>query len=152
MREGRPVDLRCVHGFATEGGGGILDQGDVIPEFHAEAAGRFDTRVRNHADQDDVANAVLLELKIEIGIREAARSPMLPDNDIARLGLEVIMNRADPNCPWQTPALWPKQVDTARDCRKRRNLRVSSDDAVQRKSSTLEPALSRPLRASGPTG
>jgi len=76
---GRPVDgVGGVHRLSAEGGGGILDQGDVIPEFHAEAAGRFDTRVRNHADQDDVANAVLLELKIEIGIREARSIPNAP--------------------------------------------------------------------------
>src|SRR5208337_4815459 len=68
----------------------------VIPELHAEAAGRLDAGVGDHTDQDDATNAVLLELQIEIGVGEAARSPMLVDNDIARLGLEVIVERTAP--------------------------------------------------------
>jgi hypothetical protein len=39
---------------------------------------------------------VLLELQIEIGAGEAARSPMLVGNDIARRGLEIVMKRATP--------------------------------------------------------
>jgi hypothetical protein len=39
---------------------------------------------------------VLLELQIEIGVGKAARSPMLQGNDVARLGLEVVMERSAP--------------------------------------------------------
>jgi hypothetical protein len=49
MREGRPVDLRCVHGFATEGGGGIIDQRDVIAEFHPETPGGLDAGDENQS-------------------------------------------------------------------------------------------------------
>src|SRR5271156_5540103 len=85
-----------VHRLMAEGGGGVPDQRDVISELHAEAAGRFDARVGDHADQDDMTNAVLLELHVEIGVGKAARSPMLVDNDIARPGLEVVMERSTP--------------------------------------------------------
>src|ERR1700756_221170 len=87
VRIGRPVDgMGGVHCFMAESSGRVLDQGDVVPELHTEAASRLDAGVGYHADQNDAADAVLFELKIEIGIREAARSPMLLDNDIARLG------------------------------------------------------------------
>jgi hypothetical protein len=43
-----------------------------------------------------MTNAVLLELQVEIGVGKAARSPMLVDNDIARPGLEVVMERSAP--------------------------------------------------------
>jgi hypothetical protein len=66
----------------------------VVPEFHAEAAGRLDTGVGDQAYQDDAADAVLLELQIEIGVGKAARSPVLAGDDIARLGLEIVMERS----------------------------------------------------------
>src|ERR1700677_5016777 len=48
------------------------------------------------AYQDDAADAVLLELQIKIGVGKAAGSPMLVDNDIAGLGLEVVVERSSP--------------------------------------------------------
>jgi hypothetical protein len=36
--------MECVHCFRAEGGGGVRDQGDVVPEFHAEATGRLEAR------------------------------------------------------------------------------------------------------------
>jgi hypothetical protein len=56
----RPVNrMGGMHRFGTEGCGSALDQGDVIPELHAEAAGRLYTGIGNHANQDDLPNAVL---------------------------------------------------------------------------------------------
>jgi hypothetical protein len=81
----------------AEGSGGVFDQGDVVPQFPAEAAGRLDAGVGDHADQDNAADAVLLELQIEVGVGEAARSPVLEGNDVAGLGLEVVeLNRSAP--------------------------------------------------------
>src|SRR5271155_2380738 len=82
MREGRPVNLRCVHGFATEGGGGILDQGDVIAKFHPESSSGLDAGVGHHTHQDDFPDTVLLELEVKIRIGEATLSPMLVNDDI----------------------------------------------------------------------
>ena len=63
-----------MHGLLAERGGGVLDQGDVVPEFHAKAAGRLDAGAGDHADQHDAADAVLLELQIEIGVAK----PLVP--------------------------------------------------------------------------
>ena len=42
-----PVDgVGGVHRALAEGGGGVFDQGDVVPELYAEAAGRLDTGFR----------------------------------------------------------------------------------------------------------
>ena len=76
MREGRPIDFESgLHRGPTEGGGRIFDQRDVIAEFHPEASGGLDAGVGDHADQDDLTDAVLLGLKVEVRVREAALRP-----------------------------------------------------------------------------
>jgi len=68
----------------------------VIPQLHAEAAGRLNAGVGDQTDQDDAADAVLPQLQIEVGVGEAARSPVLTGDDIPRLRLEIIMKRPAP--------------------------------------------------------
>ena len=76
MGVGRPVDgMGDVHPLLAEGRRGVFDQSDVIPQLHAEAAGRLNAGVGDQTDQDDAADAVLPQLQIEIGVGEAARSP-----------------------------------------------------------------------------
>jgi hypothetical protein len=55
----------------------------VVPEFHAEAAGRLDAGIGDHADQDDAADAVLLEflgdrLRWPVAVPQAAYSASRP--------------------------------------------------------------------------
>jgi hypothetical protein len=77
----------------------------VIPEFHAEAAGRLDTRVGDQADQDDAANTVLLGLKIKTRVGKTAGSPVLLRNDFARPGLSSHLAN------FRTPPLPPLRYD-----------------------------------------
>jgi hypothetical protein len=107
MRAGRPVDLRCVHGFATEGGGGIFDQRDVIAEFHPETSGGLDASVGHHAHQDDLPDAVLLELEVEVRVGEAALSPMLVNDDITFLGTEFRVEFPAPSAAFEN-TLYPR--------------------------------------------
>jgi hypothetical protein len=85
-----------VHPLLAEGRRGVFEQSDVIPQLHAEAAGRLNAGVGDQTDQDDAADAVLPQLQIEVGVGEAARSPVLTGDDIPRLRLEIIMKRPAP--------------------------------------------------------
>jgi hypothetical protein len=67
---------------------GVEHLADLRPEFGAKAHGRLDARVRNEADDDESMNPVVLQLEVEIGVREAAGTPVLVGHDVAGLGLE----------------------------------------------------------------
>ena len=58
--------------FATERRGCILDQAQVVTEFHSKTPGRLNTRICEHPDEDNFINAVLFELEVEIRIGKAA--------------------------------------------------------------------------------
>jgi hypothetical protein len=77
VREGRPVDLEGgVHRLLAKCRGRILHERDVVAEFHPEASGRLDAGVGDHAHEDDFSDVVLLELEVEVGVGEAALSPV----------------------------------------------------------------------------
>src|SRR6266481_9821508 len=60
------------------------------------ASRRFYASVGNQANHDDFLLAMALELMVEIGVREAAGSPVFRRNDIARMHLEIVMQRTAP--------------------------------------------------------
>ena len=63
MGVGRPIDrVSGMHGFWTGGGGCILHQSDVKAELHGKPTGYLDAGVGDHADNNDVADAELLQL------------------------------------------------------------------------------------------
>src|SRR5438876_12392581 len=68
----------------------------MIAEFHSKAPRGLDAGVGNHADQDDLLDTMLLELRIEIGVGEAALCPMFVDDDISLLRPEFRMKLAAP--------------------------------------------------------
>src|SRR3984893_14342592 len=97
MRIGWPVDIQGgVERFAGTSRGRITNQCHVIAKLHADAGRRFYASVSNQANHDDFLLAMALELMVEIGVREAARSPVFRRNDIARLHLEIVMQRTAP--------------------------------------------------------
>jgi hypothetical protein len=65
-------------------------------EFHREPARGLDAGVRHEADEDDLLDAVLLELLIEVRVGEAALRPVLLDDDVAWLRDEVRVPFAAP--------------------------------------------------------
>ena len=96
MSEGRPIDLvRRMHRLVADGRRRILHEGDVVAEFHTETAGRLDAGIRQHADDDDLFDPQLFQLVVEVCVRETALRPVLFDNDVALLGLEIIVRIND---------------------------------------------------------
>jgi hypothetical protein len=54
----------------------------VVSEFHRVARSRLDAGVGQKSHDHDMGDAVLFELEVEIGVREAALPPMLLDNNV----------------------------------------------------------------------
>src|SRR5216684_4961219 len=97
MRIARPIDIHgCMKRLAGTSRSSITNQCHVVAKLHADASRRFYTSVSDQANDDDFLLAMALELVVEVGVREAARSPVLRCNDIARLHLEVVMERTAP--------------------------------------------------------
>src|SRR5262249_37071133 len=72
----RNVDVeRGVHHLVRVIRRRVLNDGDVITEFGGIAHSRFDAGMRNESDDDELMDAVLLELQVQVGIGEAAGTP-----------------------------------------------------------------------------
>ncbi len=109
MSEGRPIDhVRRMHRLSARGRRRIRHEGDVIAEFHAETAGRFDAGIRQHANDDDLFDPKLFQLVVEVCVCETALRPVLFDNDVAVLRFEIVVERVPPQVPlakgWRSPA------------------------------------------------
>jgi hypothetical protein len=52
-----------------------------------------------------VGDAVLLELEVQVGVGEPARAPVLPNDDLARLRLEVGVELPTPEAPGEVVPL-----------------------------------------------
>jgi len=85
-----------MHVLVTERSGRVADQGHVITQLLGEAAGGINAGVGEQTDGNDMRDATLLEMKIEIRIGEAALGPVLFDNDVASLRHEVGVPLAAP--------------------------------------------------------
>jgi len=108
--EGRTVELGRVHFFPTFSGRCIFDQGDVIAEFHSETAGRLDAGVRQHADEDDLFDPVLLKLLVEVSVSKAALRPVLLDDDVSLLRDKIRMPLTAPGTLREDLVLSPGQL------------------------------------------
>src|SRR5262245_3146646 len=79
-------------------GSGILYHRDLVAELCGETNGGFNAGVRNHSDNDEFVNAVLLELEIQIGVGKSTGTPMLAGDNFARprlkLGTDLTTPRA----------------------------------------------------------
>ena len=74
---------------------------DLVAELNSKANGRFDAGMGDEADDDELMDAVLLELQIQIGVGEAAGTPMLRRDDLAWLGLELGTDLAAPRAVFE---------------------------------------------------
>src|SRR6516225_6493238 len=60
---------------------GILNDGDLVTELGGIAHSRFDAGMRDESDDDELMNAVLLQLQVQVGVGEATGTPVfLCDN------------------------------------------------------------------------
>src|SRR5215813_4696887 len=102
----RQVDVeRGVHHLVRVIRRRVLDHGDLIAEFGGEANGRFDTGVRDQPDDDELMNAVLLQLQIKVGVGEAAGAPVLLGYNFTRLRHELGAKLATPCAEFEAPVL-----------------------------------------------
>jgi hypothetical protein len=69
---------------------------DLVAKLCGVAYGRLHTGMRDQSDDDELMNAVPLELDIQIGVGETAGPPMLLGNDFARLRLKFGADLAAP--------------------------------------------------------
>lgn len=60
-----------------ESSGSILDEGDAVAQFHTETGRSLDAGIRDKADKNNLLNAMLLKLHVEISIRETILHPVL---------------------------------------------------------------------------
>jgi hypothetical protein len=97
MGESRSVDLvGSMHRLGAECCCRIPHQCHVMAEFSATAGGGLDAGIGQHSYHDDLFDAALLELEIEVGTGKSILAPMLLDHNVARLGYEFRMPLAAP--------------------------------------------------------
>src|ERR1700722_8927004 len=90
MGERRPVKLmRGMHHLPRERGGRVPNQRDMVSKLLRVTRGRLGAGIGEQPHENDVADAMLFQLQIEIGVREPARGPMLFDDDVAVLWREI---------------------------------------------------------------
>ena len=85
-----------MHHFLRKRRGRVANEGDVIADLHCVARGRFNASIGKKPDDDHVADAMLLQLLIEVGVGKAALSPMFLNNDVAGRGRKVRIPVAAP--------------------------------------------------------
>src|SRR5262245_13084272 len=78
---------------------------DLVTELGGKANGRFDAGMRYESDDDELMDAVLLELQIQIRVGEATGTPMLCGDDLARLRLELGTDLATPRAVFEALVL-----------------------------------------------
>ena len=83
----------------------------VVAELGGIANGRFDAGMRYEPDDDELMDARLLELQIQIGVGEAAPTPMLRGNNLARLRRELGTELAAPRTVFEALALPRRPLD-----------------------------------------
>src|SRR5262245_40007071 len=91
------VDFKgCVHVLVRVTRGRVFHHRDLVAKLSTVAYGRLHTRMRDESDDNELMNAVLLELQIQIGVGKAAGTPVLEGHDVARLRRELAADLAAP--------------------------------------------------------
>src|SRR5262245_6489085 len=67
----------------------VLDHRDLVAELSGKAHSRFDAGMRYLSYDNELMDAVLLELQIQICVGEATGTPMLCGDNLTRLGREL---------------------------------------------------------------
>src|SRR5262245_46243905 len=69
---------------------------DLVAKFSGKANCRFDAGMRNEPDNDELLNATVFKLQIQICIGKTTGTPMLGGNNFAWLRLESTADLAAP--------------------------------------------------------
>src|SRR5262249_43100447 len=76
--------------------GRVFHHRDLVAKLSAVAYGRLHTRMRDESDDNELMNALLLELQIQICVGKAAGTPMFEGHDVAHLRCELAADLATP--------------------------------------------------------
>src|SRR5262245_27501485 len=85
-----------MHLLRRQGRGRVLHHRDLVAELSAVAHRGLDARIRQQSDGDELMNAVLLELQVQVRVGEAAGAPMLVPYDVPRLRFGFLADLAAP--------------------------------------------------------
>src|SRR5205823_11787773 len=85
-----------VHLFIRVIRGRVFYHRDLVAELSGKANGRFDAGMCYESDDDELMDAVLFELQIQIGVGKATGTPMLRRDNLAWLRLELGTDLATP--------------------------------------------------------
>src|SRR5262249_11137700 len=86
----------CVHLLVRVTRGRIFHHRDLVAKLSAVAYGRLHTGMRDESDDNELMNAVLLELQIQVSVGKAAGTPVLEGHDVAHLRCELAADLATP--------------------------------------------------------
>src|SRR6516225_1974088 len=86
----------CVHLLVRVTRGRVLHHRDLVAKLRAVAYGRLQARMRDESDNNELMNAKLLELQIQIGVGKATGTPVLQGHDVAHLRCELAADLATP--------------------------------------------------------
>jgi len=64
--------VRCVHRLLTEGRGRVLYQRYMITKLHPETGRGLNASIGQQANADDLLDAILFELMVQVSIRKSA--------------------------------------------------------------------------------
>ena len=80
----RNIDVkRGVHLFIRVICGRVFYHGDLVAELSGKAYSRFDAGMCYESDDNELMDAMLFELQIQIGIGKATGTPMLRGDNLA---------------------------------------------------------------------
>src|SRR6476660_2752644 len=108
----REIDVeRGVHLLVRVIGRRVFDHRDLVAELGGKTNGRLDASMRYKANDDELMDAVLLELQIQIGVGEAAGTPMFLHDDLVRRRYEFGAEFAAPSSVFEGLVLPRRPLD-----------------------------------------
>ena len=79
----------------------VFNHRDFVAKLSGIANSCLDTRVCDESRDDELMDAVFLELQIQIRVRKATGTPVLLGHDVARLRFELTANLATPRAVFE---------------------------------------------------
>src|SRR5262245_22306344 len=110
----------------------ILHHGDLIAKLSGKANSCLHACMCDEPDDDELMDAVVLELQVKVGVGEATGAPMLSRNDLTRLGYELGADLATPRVISEG-LVHPRRLLNGRNVSKSRSRPDGIDDAAHRR-------------------
>src|SRR5262245_21949497 len=79
----------------------VLYHRDLVAELSGKANGRFDAGMGYESNDNELMDAMVLELQVQIRVGEATGTPMLRGDDLSRLRLELATDLATPRAVFE---------------------------------------------------